>query len=89
MLGLDVDSNGVRALISLRPIDSPESVTKNVKGNVATALRADGIRNVWYRRVVDLSNFFFLVPSAKQPTCGTVYGRALILRIQRDQSIGS
>jgi len=49
VLGLDVDSNGVRALISLRPIDSPESVTKNVKGNVATALRSDGIRNIWSR----------------------------------------
>ena len=49
VLGLDVDSNGVRALISLRPIDSPESVSKKVKGNVATALRSDGIRNIWSR----------------------------------------
>jgi len=31
VLGLDVDSNGVRALISLRPIDSPESVSKRSK----------------------------------------------------------
>jgi len=29
--------------------DSPESVTKKVKGNVATALRSDGIQNVWSR----------------------------------------
>jgi len=49
VLGLDVDSNGVRALISLRPIDSPESVSKKVKGNVATALRSDGIQNIWSR----------------------------------------
>ena len=49
VLGLDVDLNIVRALISLRPIDSPKSVTKKVKGNVATALRSYGIRNVWSR----------------------------------------
>ncbi len=36
-------------MISLRPIDSPESVTKKVKGNVATTLRSDGMRNVWSR----------------------------------------
>ena len=49
VLGLDMDSNGVRALISLRPIDSPESVTKKVRGNVTTTLRSDGIRNIWSR----------------------------------------
>ncbi len=49
VLGLEVDSSVVRALISLRPIDSPESVTKKVKGNVATTLRADGIRDLWSR----------------------------------------
>jgi len=43
VLGLDVDSNVLRALISLRPIDSPESVTKKGqrKCRYGTSLRWD------------------------------------------------
>jgi putative transposase len=49
LLGLDVDANVVRTLISLRPVDSPESVTKKIKGNIATKLRSDGISDMWSR----------------------------------------
>ncbi len=51
VLGLDVDLNVVRALISLRPIDSFESVTKKVKGNVATTEAALALLNnteLWF-----------------------------------------
>ena len=49
VLGLDVEPNVVRCLMSLRPSDSPESVTRKIKGNVATAIRSCGIQKLWSR----------------------------------------
>jgi len=49
LLGLDVEPNVVLCLLSLVPSDSPESITRKIKGNVATELRADGVHNLWSR----------------------------------------
>ena len=46
LLGLDVEPYVVRCLLSLQPTDSLESVTRKFKGNLAAALRSDGVRNL-------------------------------------------
>ena len=49
LLGLDVEPYVVRCLLSLQPTDSPESVTRKFKGNLAASLRSDGVQNLWSR----------------------------------------
>jgi putative transposase len=50
VLEFDLESKVLRALVSLKPGDTPAEVTRVIKGNIATDVRREaGLRNLWSR----------------------------------------